>query len=210
MRQVKNVSSASIAIVGAVIATSVVTATSARAQTAAPPPPPAVQQPAATGEAAKAPPADSEEHERSAKNAVYAEGLGPGLFYSINYDRAFSDFALRVGVGYVSLSAVGTNGESASATFLSVPITVSYLGIGSLKHMLELGAGGSLLYFGGSVNTLGNSTSGSAVAGLGTLIVGYRFQPPDGGFLLRAGLSPLISSTGGFLPWPYLALGGTF
>ena len=73
-----------------------------------------------------------------------------------------------------------------------------------------MGAGGALLYFGGSVNTLGNKTTGSAVAGIGTLILGYRYQPPDGGFFLRAGLSPLISSAGGFLPWPYLGLGATF
>jgi hypothetical protein len=178
------------------------TETSASAQTAPPPKPAEANN--------TAPPAPAgEKGERTANNALFVEGLGPGLLYSINYERTFSEFALRVGFDYFSLSA-SNQGTSASAAFLAVPLTFSYLGIGSLKHIFELGGGAALLYFGGSVNTLGNSTSGSAVAALGTLIVGYRYQPPDGGFFFRAGLSPLISSAGGFLPWPYLSLGATF
>jgi hypothetical protein len=172
-------------------------AASASASTAAPPAP-AAQEP------------ESKE-ERTANNAAYVELLGPALLYSVNYERTFADvYALRIGLEYFSLSATNTNGTSASATFLAVPLTFSYLGIGSLKHIFEIGAGGALLYFGGSVNTLGNSTSGSAVGGLGTLIFGYRYMPPKGGFMFRAGISPLISSTGGFLPWPYASFGATF
>src|SRR4051812_37775327 len=41
--------------------------------------------------------------EREAKNAVYVEGLGAGLFYSVNYERVFGDFAPRIGFSYFSV-----------------------------------------------------------------------------------------------------------
>ena len=62
---------------------------------AATPPPEAA--PAAT------PPSDADE--RTAKNAIYIEGLGPGLFYSLNYERAFSDVSARIGFKATSPSA---------------------------------------------------------------------------------------------------------
>ncbi|MDP9037607.1 MAG: hypothetical protein M3O50_22650 [Myxococcota bacterium] len=149
--------------------------------------------------------------ERTANNAVYVEGLGPALLYSINYDRTFGVVSGRVGFEYISIGSTSPNGSSASVTFLGIPITASYLGIGSLRHMFEVGGGASIYYFGGSVNTLSNRTSGSAVTAVGTVLAGYRYQPPGGGFFLRAGLSPIfIFATGTILPWPYLALGATF
>jgi hypothetical protein len=150
--------------------------------------------------------------ERTANNAVYAEGLGPGLFYSINYERDFENvYGVRVGFSYVSLSETDNNGTSLNATFLSFPITFSYLGIGSLTHIFEVGGGGTVLYVSGTASTIGGSSSGSGVGGIGTLILGYRYQPPHGGFMFRVGIAPLITSYGDtFLPWPYLSLGGTF
>jgi hypothetical protein len=116
-----------------------------------------------------------------------------------------------VGIEYFSLSATAADGSTASVAFLAVPITVSYLGLGTLKHMFELGGGATILYVGGAADFVGgNKTSGSATGVAGVLILGYRYQPPDGGFFLRAGLSPLISSVGSFLPWPYVGLGATF
>jgi hypothetical protein len=49
----------------------------------------------------------------------------------------------------------------------------------------------------------------SATVFLGHTVIGYRLQPPDGGFMLRTGLSPVFGK-GVVLPWPYIALGGTF
>lgn len=182
---------------------------SASAQDGAPPPV-APATPAAPAAAPAAPAAEAAPTERTANNVIYIEGLGPGLLYSLNYERVFQPVSVRLGVDYFSISATNADGSSASATFLAIPITISYLGLGSLKHMFEIGAGGSILYFGGAVNTLGNTTHGSAVSGLGTIILGYRYQPPDGGFFLKAGLSPLITGSGSFLPWPYVGLGATF
>lgn len=185
---------------------------SASAQDGAPPPvAPATPAPAAAAPPAAAPaaPAEAAPTERTANNALYVELLGSGILYSLNYDRAIGPIAARIGVEYWSLSATNSNGSSASVTWLNVPLTVSYLGIGSLKHIFEIGAGANISYFGGSASLLGASSSGSAVTAWGTVILGYRYQPPDGGFFLRAGIDPLIGS-GFFLPWPYVGLGATF
>lgn len=162
--------------------------------------------------------AEPVDDERSANNAIYAEGLGPAIFYSINYDRSFGDFAGRIGFGYISVSATSSSGDTtqtASASFFSVPITVSYLGIGSKKHMLELGAGATIFHVGAGASGFDTSSNSSANASstfvLPVGIVGYRLQPPGGGFVLRAGLAPIFAGSSiPVLPWPYLALGGAF
>jgi hypothetical protein len=182
-------------------------------------PPPEQDKPAAL----TAPPpslADSHKQERTANNAIYAEGLGAGLFYSINYERVFGDFSGRVGFGYVSIGATatasnGTTGASASAAFMAIPLTVSYLGIGSKTHMFEVGAGATILNVGEGGSAFdaksSSSSSGSQTLVLGDVITGYRLQPPDGGFFLRAGLNTILGGSElPVLPWPYLALGGTF
>src|SRR5690242_3450964 len=51
-------------------------------------PPPQADTPKPISEA---PPAGPEK-ERSAKNAIYVEGLGAGGLYSVNYERVFGDF----------------------------------------------------------------------------------------------------------------------
>jgi hypothetical protein len=158
--------------------------------------------------------------ERTANNALYAEGLGSALFYSINYDRTIGDFAARIGFGYLSVSAGatsadGTSGSSASASFLAVPITVSYLGIGSKKNIFELGLGATIFHVGAGASAFNADSKESASAGttfaFATGIVGYRFQPVDGGLIIRTGIAPIFGgSLVPVLPWPYLALGGVF
>src|ERR1700722_14560400 len=186
----------------------------------APPPAPVTVAPPVDAPAPPLRPAASED-ERTAENAIYLEGLGPGLFYSINYDRSFGDFAGRIGFGYVSFSVSETDssGEMAqstsSAAFFAIPISVSYLGIGSKRNMLELGLGATIWHVGAGGSTIdansSSTASGSATLVLPLGIVGYRYQPPAGGFVFRAGLSPLFAgSTIPVLPWPYLALGGAF
>ncbi len=170
------------------------------------------------------PPPPPEPTTRTANNALYVEGLGQGLFYSINYDRAFGDFAARVGLGYISFtdhSSSFTDCSSSStsctstpvsttASFLTIPLSVSYLGIGSKKHIFEVGAGMTILHVSADASGLfvDNNGKGSSTTVLGDIILGYRLQPPNGGFFLRAGLSPLISRYG-FWPWPYLGIGAT-
>jgi hypothetical protein len=157
---------------------------------AAPPPGPPPPPPSA------APPGD----ERAALNALYVEFLGAGLFYSLNYERIFGDFSARVGVGAFS---------SGGTTWVGIPVTVNFLGIGTKRHIFEVGAGVSIQYFNTGSDTLNVSASAGVPQVLGTVVLGYRLQPPNGGFMFRAGVSPLFGE-GGFIPWPYIALGASF
>ncbi len=160
------------------------------------------------------------DEERTAKNVLYIEGGGPALLYSLNYERTFGDFSGRIGLMYFSVSASGessdgSSGGSASAAFLGVPLEVNYLGIGSKKNMLELGIGATIFHAGEGASAFGAGSKTSASAGATWVwpnaIVGYRYQPPDGGFVFRAGLAPMVApGLIAFIPLPYLALGGAF
>jgi hypothetical protein len=169
------------------------------------------------------PPPPPEPTVRTANNALYVEGLGQGIFYSINYDRAFGDFSARVGLGYVAVTehnelvtdcsvdtACSPTRVSSTTSLLTIPLSVSYLGIGSKKHMFEVGAGMTIAHAsaGASILFVDDASQGPSTTVLGSLILGYRLQPPNGGFFLRAGLSPLISRYG-FWPWPYFGIGAT-
>ncbi len=137
--------------------------------------------------------------ERAAPNAIYVEGMGPAIFYSLNIEHDFGDAAGRIGVGGLS---------TGGSTWVAVPITLSYIGFGSKKNIFEIGAGAVIQYFNSNTTTLTFTSNGSPYV-LGTIIFGYRFQPPKGGFLLRAGFSPIFGA-GGFIPWPHFALGAAF
>jgi len=70
-----------------------------------------------------------------AYNSIFVEGGGPGLLYSLNYERVVeNDFGLRVGMSYVSFSA-SAGSSSASATILAVPVIFSYLGLRGGNHI---------------------------------------------------------------------------
>jgi hypothetical protein len=158
---------------------------------------------------------------RSANNSFYVEAGGPGLLYSLNYERLVeNDFGLRVGLSYTSFSASASSGGStatASAAFWTFPVTVSYLGISSGNHALELGAGGTAIYASGAASGTGIAASGSGMAFLGTAVVGYRRQPMNGGFQFRIGLEALMGKglalsnpnpdNFGVLPWLYMSVG---
>jgi hypothetical protein len=175
------------------------------------PPPVAGSQPGWGGNGAPnyampAPLPSLEPQERTANNAIYIELLGAGFLYSINYERTFGDFAARAGFGYWSISADSDTGVS----FLAVPLTLSFIGVGSKRHMLELGAGATIYHLGGRSSSWYFDSSGSDTVVVPMGFVGYRLQPPDGGFFLRTGLNGLVFSGEGFFVWPYVGLGGTF
>ena len=161
-----------------------------------------------------------------AENSIYAEGLGAGLVYSLNYERMVVDsLGVRAGFSYMSFGASATvNGQTsgASATFMTFPITASYVGVRSGKHALELGGGATLISVSGTANGVGVSSSGSGFGALGTTMVGYRIHPVEGaGFNFRVGAMAILgkgvglSSTTdptafGMMPWFYLSLGASF
>lgn len=157
---------------------------------------------------------------REAKNAIYLDLLGPGLLYSINYDRVIvDDISARIGFSYFGVGASTTDGSgattaSAEFSYWAIPLTVSYLGVGSDTHMLELGGGGAIVNFSGSGLLESDdeevSSGASVTTGALTALVGYRRQPADGGFVFRIGLSPMMTFGAGVLPWGYLSLGAAF
>ncbi len=195
-------------------------------ETPPPPPPPQygvqaqVGVPVVVGVGVAAPVADASH--RTAMNSINVEGLGPGLLYSINYERlVINDLAVRLGFSYTSWGA-STSDASASLSWITIPITASFIGIASGSNALELGGGATLIWASGSGCGLTSCGSGSGVGVWGSVFAGWRVQPPNGGFQFRLGLSVLIGpglgfSTDaskaddiGFLPWPYISLGYSF
>ncbi len=161
---------------------------------------------------------------KPAPNSVFLEGMGSGLFYSLNYERrVIDDVGVRAGFSYMSIGSEATSGgttASASATYVTVPITASYLGVRGRRSGLEVGGGLTLAYASGSASTGVSSASGSGMTPIGTAMVGYRLHPVDGaGFQLRVGLMALAAkgfsfdpdpNKFGVLPWFYLSMGAGF
>jgi hypothetical protein len=162
--------------------------------------------------------------ERTAMNTLYAEGLGAGGAYSVNYERlVLNDLGIHIGFSYWSVSASASGGgttASASGSFIAVPITASYLGVSSGNHALELGGGITIWNISVTGNSGGFVGAANGFIPIGTAIVGYRYQPREGGFNFRVGASPLFGkglglnannpSAFGVLPWGYISLGWTF
>lgn len=142
-----------------------------------------------------------------ADDVLYVELLGSGGILSVNYERMLgADWALRAGIGWI-----GATGGTVEPTvvYLGAPLLVEYLGIGTANHHLELGLG--LV----PTLTLGDEKHAHLVIDTPPVIavgvVGYRYQRPDGGFMLRAGFTPLVGGGDvGFSPWPGLSLGVAF
>jgi hypothetical protein len=159
--------------------------------------------------------------EERVPNTVYLEGFGPGLWYSLNYERlVIPDLAVRVGFSYLSLS-VSSGSSTSSAVYLNLPVTVSYLGLGSNHHMFEVGGGATFNYTSGAVSSGFSSASGSGITVFGSIFAGYRLHPVGhAGFNFRAGVNALIAkglsfsssdpSAIGVLPLPYISAGASF
>jgi hypothetical protein len=159
------------------------------------------------------------DQDRDAKNSIFVEGGGAGLAYSVNYERIFeNDIGLRVGFSYLSVSAT-SGSASANATVWTVPVLANYVGLSSGNHALELGGGATIVGFSGAASAWGYSASGSGPAVLGTVLLGYRRQPPGGGFQFRIGVEALVGkglalsesnrdpNSLGVLPWGYVSFG---
>ncbi len=149
------------------------------------------------------------EEAHEANNSFYIELGGSGAIYSLNYERFVQDdFTLRIGVGYISLTGAQINGATVTAdvSLLTIPVTASYLGIGSGNHRLELGAGAVFAKITGSSSSGSAKAFGSSTGLVGTAIAGYRYARPQGGFTFRAAFTPLFGE-GGFQPWAGVAFG---
>jgi len=153
----------------------------------------AVMQPAPMSLTAQAQPADKD-------NDIYLELGGTSLLYSLNYEHFLNpDLAVRVGFSYISVSAVATNGmttDSATASWATVPLMAEYLGLRNGAHSLEVGAGINFMYMSGHASTFDSTSSFTGVTAVPAANIGYRYSDPKGGFVFRAGFTPLFVVTG--------------
>jgi hypothetical protein len=147
-----------------------------------------------------------QEEKEGSNHGVFFEFFGNGIFNSLNYDTRFTKrgdgLGGKVGVGYAPV-----NGDQ----YFSFPFMVNYL-LGKNSHYFEVGAGANYL--------VGDYQNGGGIIGIpeiaiwegwtGNLSLGYRYQPGDGGFLFRAGITPMFTKNE-FKPfWPQVSLGYAF
>lgn len=141
--------------------------------------------------------ASAQIEERERGRGVYAEIFGNGLLYSFNYDQRFEKrldgLGYKVGLSFLSVEGTG------AATF---PFGLNYL-LGKNGKYFELGLGGTYVVGFDNTNTFASSDDRNFGDGIaGNMIIGYRSEPVDGGFLFRAALTPFFGS-GTF--WPLYA-----
>jgi hypothetical protein len=208
VREIAHVGSTCAPLVDALVVSLMVVIDDVEEADAAPPPPP--EHPKTSGVMVPPPPLKRENTYRrdpvvegtevvSARNAsssFFLELGGNGIFYTLNYEHIFGDsnISLRAGFGYIHL-----NGRLAGHFFneedISVPAIANYY-LGGRDHKLQLGAGATILYRQGDQG----SNQGTNTALLGTLVIGYRYLPRDGGLDFGVAFTPCFGSGLG-LPW---------
>ena len=148
---------------------------------------------------------------QKATKTAYVELGGAGLA-SLNYDMRLmkknDGLGFRVGLGGFSI-----NDGSYKTTALFVPLELNYLLGKDDKHFFELGAGATVVSV-KEKNTFNdpyyNNSDDKFNSTFGHLYFGYRVQPKDGGFLFRAGLTPIFGK-GYFVPyWAGVSFGYVF
>jgi hypothetical protein len=129
---------------------------------------------------------------QGAAKAVYFELGGPGLA-SVNYDMRLNNkqdgIGFRAGIGGFSV-------EGTSALF--IPLAINYLIGKDKKNYFEFGGGVTLVSI--NDNYISDTNDNNFNTTFGHLYFGYRLQPKDGGFLFRAGMTPIFNSHG-FVPY---------
>jgi hypothetical protein len=143
------------------------------------------------------------------RKSVYLEVMGNGKYYSVNYEWLFHDYGIKHGV---------RGGAGVFPNFLNVnrPLCITglaeYVGFWlSRYHHIEWGAGLTYRYESytktstetgvtvtgapaydtvayTTTHTLNSKLTGPIVVGR----LGYRYQDPNGGLLIRAGWTPMF------------------
>lgn len=160
---------------------------------------------------------------RPAKNMLYAELLGNGFAYSLNYERLIYDdeklgLSTRIGIapGFVPMFTGFGLPLELNSSFLRHP----------KGHMAEAGVGFAWFYgksrFRNEEREL-ETTPFYHVCDI-TLRIGYKYAQPGGGFLFRAGFVPVFAVVSPeivrnanffpfgktFTPWAGLSVGYAF
>ena len=148
------------------------------------------------------------------RTAFYAELGGPGILFSANIDSRFKPstfgWGFRAGLGFVTADETidGSNGyEYKARSVITVPAQINYIfGKATSVHTFEVGAG--LTYVGKKLDILDYYDNNKSNI-FGTASFMYRRQPKDGGFIWRAGFTPLIAK-GYIQPFGAVAVGYSF
>ena len=151
-------------------------------------------------------------------NAIFAEALGNGLTYSLNYERIFAPWSssspwslgVRGGASYLAYKVSSAAG-SGVIHLASFPVVLSFY-VGLPHHKLQLGLGATLLYVSSITDAAGTGYQ-SNVEGLGiaaTAVIGYRYMPEHTGFTFGVGFTPLLRAGKAFLPWGGASAGVAF
>lgn len=114
-----------------------------------------------------------------------AVAMGCGL----NYERKLNDnFSIRGGVN-IGFFGAGVSGDAISGTCISFPVTFNYMT--KKKNKFEIGLGGGPFF---------NLDIEKSFSFFPAAKIGYRYQPDEGGLMLKAGLE-IPANT-------YLSIGG--
>ena len=141
--------------------------------------------------------AQNEKNEAFKDKVIYLDLGGGSLFYSINFEKQTkSGFVYGFGMEY--LPNLTINDSYYGSTFGIIP-TANQL-FGKKSHHLEVGISGLL------------TLQGYQISGLKSLLafgrIGYRYQPNNGGFVFRAGFTPILYPT--IAPWGGISFGYCF
>lgn len=147
---------------------------------------------------------------RTASNAIFLEGFGSGLLYSVNYERLLGEhFSVRAGFSYFTY-AVSSYGKSGNLSLMTVPMLVSYYA-GWENHKIQIGLGATVIYMGAPTDSegtaFGGDRAGAGIAASG--VVGYRYLPARGGFTFGVGFTPLLRASKA-LAWGGASAGWVF
>lgn len=123
---------------------------------------------------------------RLRSHAIYAELLGSGAFYSLNYEyRVWKLAALRAGGGYMTT----IDGHAYTNMMLLAMLRSSQYG-----NAVEIGAG--------IVGMRKKENDGAAYFGTaGALALGYCYQQAEDGLLVRVTFTPLFYKRYSFADW---------
>jgi hypothetical protein len=100
---------------------------------------------------------------------------------------------------------------SGNASWVTIPLTFSYLAGGAGSAKFEVGAGAAFTRISASSSTgFGDEIEAGAFVPIGTFIAGLRLAPPGGGFNFKLGFTPFWHPDIGFFPWGGLAFGVGF
>jgi len=159
-----------------------------------------------------------------ATRSIYVELGGAGLPYSLNYDFRFDkakidSWGMRIGAGGWAIN----EGNNSSTSLLTIPVQITRL-LGRDRHYFEVGGGAtyvrfretSTFYDGARIQTRTYEdwdfilNTGNTPSLMGTLNLGYRKIPTDGGFTFRANLNPIFNHNGFWPLWFGVGFGYAF